>query len=97
MQPESPNLWQYTPANSPLPLPEGPILVTKKSLHYLSSENGDMESKETLNLSGIQKYCSQFTCDGESIDSIFSYLLLLKEAYFIKLFFVNAIIERCLR
>ena len=60
MQPETPNLWQYAPANSPLPLPEGPLTVTSKSIHYLSFEGAEEESKEPLNLQEIQKYCSRF-------------------------------------
>ena len=72
MQPETPNLWQYAPANSPLPLPEGPLMVTSKSIHYLSFEGAEEESKELLNLQEIQKYCSRFNCEGQSIDALLS-------------------------
>ena len=72
MQPETPNLWQYAPANSPLPLPEGPLMVTSKSIHYLSFEGAEEESKEPLNLQEIQKYCSRFNCEGQSIDALLS-------------------------
>jgi len=72
MQAKTPNLWQYTPANSPLPLPDGPIIVTKNTIHYLSRKGDEEVSKDPLNLQEMQQYCSDFTCEGETIDSILS-------------------------
>tara|TARA_B110000444_G_scaffold35323_1_gene30789 strand:+ start:53640 stop:54461 length:822 start_codon:yes stop_codon:yes gene_type:complete len=72
MQAKTPNLWQYAPANSPLPLPDGPILVTSKTIHYLTKDSEEEASTNVLNLQQIQQYCSNFTSEGESIDSILS-------------------------
>ena len=71
MQPETPNLWQYAPANSPLPLPEGPLMVTSKSIHYLSFEGAEEESKELLNLAEIQKYCRLVFCTNKNFQFCF--------------------------
>jgi hypothetical protein len=72
MQAENPNLWQYTPANSPLPLPDGGVIVTKNAIHYLTLDGDKEESGGPLNLQEIQQYCSNFTTEGKSIDSILS-------------------------
>ena len=72
MQAKTPNLWQYAPANSPLPLPDGPIIVTKNQIHYLSLDGDKNESGESFNLEEIQQYCSQFTSEGKTIDAILS-------------------------
>ncbi|MBT3420331.1 MAG: hypothetical protein HN433_04025, partial [Euryarchaeota archaeon] len=72
MQAENPNLWQYAPANSPLPLPEGPVIVTKTAIHYLTKSDEEEVSGELLNLQDIQQYCSNYTSEGKTIDSILS-------------------------
>ena len=70
MQAETPNLWPYSPANSPLPLPDGPIIVTNKTIHYLQNDNGNIDSNQLLPLDGIQKYCSNFSAGDLSVDQI---------------------------
>ena len=59
MQAKTPNLWQYAPANSPLPLPDGPIIVTKNQIHYLSLDGDKNESGESFNLEEIQQCCAK--------------------------------------
>ncbi len=70
MQAETPNLWPYTPANSPLPLPEGPVIVTNKTIHYLQNNNQNIAIDDMLSLEGIQKFCSNFSSGESSIAQI---------------------------
>ena len=72
MQPDTPNLWPYTPANSPLPLPEGPIIVTSKAIHYLQFNEEKISTDDVLSLKEIQKFCLNFRAEGLTIDQILS-------------------------
>ena len=70
MQPETPNLWPYAPANSPLPLPGGSIVVTNKRIHYLQTGEQNTSVDNVLSVEEIQKYCSSFTNGELTIDQI---------------------------
>ena len=72
MQADTPYLWPYTPANSPLPLPESSILVTDSKIYYLEKGKSNFSSEDTLNLSQVQQYCSNFTSGGKKIDQLLS-------------------------
>jgi hypothetical protein len=70
MQAENPYLWPYTPANSPLPLPESPILVTKNTIHYLENQGTDFSSDDSLNLKQIQDYCVNHSSKEKKVDEL---------------------------
>ena len=63
-------MWPYTPANSPLPLPGGPVIVTSQKIHYLHKIAKDTPGKKPLTLEEIQNYCSHFATEELTIDQI---------------------------
>ena len=62
----SPRLWQYSQTNSPLPLPDGPMLFTNRELLPLTAP--EMPKSETLDLDGLKLWIgSHKTENGESV------------------------------
>jgi len=65
----SPRLWQYSQANSPLPLPAGPMLFNSKELLPLIAP--EMPESEALDLDGLREWIgSHKTENGESLNEI---------------------------
>ena len=65
----SPRLWQYSQTNSPLPLPDGPMLFSSRELRPLIAP--EMPESETLDLDGLKEWIGNHkTEDGESLGEI---------------------------
>ena len=70
MQAETPYLWPYSPANSPLPLPESPILVTNSKIYYLKNDQSASDNEAILDLTQIQHYCGKYSSEGVNVEQL---------------------------
>ena len=66
MDSSSPRLWQYSQANSPLPLPTTPMMFSNRELVTLIAPG--MPDSETLDLDGLRTWVSNHkTQNGDSL------------------------------
>ncbi|MDB3858535.1 hypothetical protein N9289_00810, partial [Candidatus Poseidonia sp.] len=72
----SPRLWTYSPANSPIPLPDRPLLFTTQAVISLTSFSSNASHDEPLNREEVQAYAAGFGSDSTSLGD----LLLAHEA-----------------
>lgn len=66
----SPRLWTYTPANSPIPLPDRPLLFTSASVISLTSFSSTSSPDALLNREEIQNYVSGFGSESTSLEEL---------------------------
>lgn len=66
----SPRLWTYSPANSPIPLPDRPLLFTPETVISLSSFSSNCSHDETLNRKGVETYVAGFGNESTSLSDL---------------------------
>ena len=66
----SPRLWTYSPANSPIPLPDRPLLFTPETVISLSSFSSNCSHDETLDRKGVETYVAGFGNESTSLSDL---------------------------
>ena len=70
--PTTPRLWPYEPLNSPLPLPQQPVIFSEDELFWIEAEPIDAE---LMSVDELKNTVSDWkSSSGDSIDSILSKL-----------------------
>ena len=70
--PTTPRLWPYEPLNSPLPLPQQPVIFSEDELFWIEAEPIESES---MSVDELKNTVSDWkSASGDSIDSILSKL-----------------------
>ena len=70
--PTTPRLWPYEPLNSPIPLPQQPVIFTEDELFWIEAEAIEAES---MSVDELRNTVSEWkSASGDSIDSILSTL-----------------------
>ncbi|DAC22645.1 MAG TPA: hypothetical protein D7H91_02185, partial [Candidatus Poseidoniales archaeon] len=65
----SPRQWPYASSNSPLPLPEHPVLFTRDDIVLLDRFSGEV-SDDLLEGTLLKDYVSQFGTATTSLDDL---------------------------
>ena len=65
----SPRQWPYASNNSPLPLPEHPVLFTKEAVIRLSKFTGSM-TQEPLSGETLAAYVGAYGTEGATLDEL---------------------------
>lgn len=67
MEGTSPRLWPYAVNNSPLPLPNRPVLYTQRAVVELDREEEPWDEASLLNQAGLMLYAEGYRANGRSL------------------------------